>query len=96
MIATAPSDPAMDELNGRLVACQLMIAGLVARVANASPDPLRFVTDFRDEMHAVVTGVRISGEDSATATRRAAHRALDELFGLMKGPSDSCDAAGEI
>ena len=78
----------MDELNGRLVACQLMIAGLLARVANTSPDPLRFITDFRDEMHAVVSGVRIAGGEEETAVRTAARRTLDELFGLMKPPSD--------
>ena len=63
----------MDELNGRLVACQLMIAGLLARVANTSPDPLRFITDFRDEMHAVVSGVRIAGGEEVTAVRTAPH-----------------------
>lgn len=78
----------MDELNGRLVACQLMIAGLLARVANTSPDPLRFITDFRDEMHAVVSGVRIAGGEEETAVRTAARRTLDELFGLMKAPSN--------
>ena len=78
----------MDELNGRLVACQLMIAGLLARVANTSPDPLRFITDFRDEMHAVVSGVRIAGGEEETAVRAAARRTLDELFGLMKAPSN--------
>lgn len=82
----------MDELNGRLVACQLMVAGLLARVANTSPDPLRFITDFRDEMHAVVSGVRIAGGEEETAVRMAARRTLDELFALMKPPSE--DAAG--
>ena len=78
----------MDELNGRLVACQLMIAGLAARLANASPHPLRFITDFRDEMHAVVSGVRIDGGEAESAVRASARRTLDELFSLMKGPSD--------
>ncbi len=77
----------MDELNGRLIACQLLAAGLVARMANASPDPLRFVTDFRDEMHAVVAGVRIDGALDEHAVRTAARQMLDELFALMKGPS---------
>ena len=81
----------MDELNGRLVACQLMIAGLAARLANSSPDPLRFITDFRDEMHAVVSGVRLSGEEEETAVRASARRTLDELFSLMKGPSNSAE-----
>ncbi len=83
----------MDELNGRLVACQLMIAGLLARVANTSPDPLRFITDFRDEMHAVVSGVRIAGGEEETAVRTAARRTLDELFGLMKAPSNDAQDA---
>jgi hypothetical protein len=34
----------MDELKGRMI----------ARVANNSPDPLRFLTDFRDEIKGVV------------------------------------------
>ena len=44
----------MEELNGRMIACQILITGLIARVANATPDPLRFLTDFRDEIRAVV------------------------------------------
>ena len=47
----------MDELNGRMMACQILITGLIARVANDSPDPLRFLTEFRDEIKAVVRGV---------------------------------------
>ena len=50
----------MDELNGRMMACQILITGLIARVANDSPDPLRFLTDFRDEIKAVVKGVNIA------------------------------------
>ena len=77
----------MDELNGRMIACQLMIAGLLARVASDQPDPLRFVTDFRDEMRAVVRGVNIGGPRDASQVRHAAEAALDELFSLMKPPS---------
>ncbi len=51
----------MDELNGRMIACQLLIAGLIARIANDSKDPLRFLTDFRDEIRAVVNGINIAG-----------------------------------
>ena len=40
----------MDELNGRMIACQLLITGLIARVANEARDPLRFLTD-RSEEH---------------------------------------------
>lgn len=78
----------MDELNGRLIACQLLAAGLVARMANQAPDPLRFITDFRDEMKAVAAGVRIEGVDDEARVRAAAQRLLDELFALMKSPGE--------
>ena len=60
----------MDELNGRMIACQILITGLIARVDNYSPDPLRFLTDFRDEIKAVVKGVNIAAGNwwSRTAT----------------------------
>ncbi|MGA2057678.1 MAG: hypothetical protein ABSG88_20515 [Bradyrhizobium sp.] len=76
----------MDELNGRMIACQLLIAGLIARVANDSADPLRFLTDFRDEIRAVVNGINIAGGDSERA-RQVAKQTVDELFSLMKPPS---------
>jgi hypothetical protein len=38
--------PAMEELNGRMLACQILITGLIARVANDQRDPLRFLTTF--------------------------------------------------
>ena len=63
----------MDELNGRMMACQILITGLIARVANNSPDPLRFLTDFRDEIKAVVKGVNIAGMDNTRS--RASDRA---------------------
>jgi putative N-acetylmannosamine-6-phosphate epimerase len=77
----------MDELNGRMMACQLLIAGLIARVANDSPDPLRFLTDFRDEIKAVVKGVNIAGMDDTDRVRLTAQQTIDELFSLMKPPS---------
>ena len=77
----------MDELNGRMIACQILITGLIARVANDSPDPLRFLTDFRDEIRAVVEGVRISGMENTDQVRQVAQRTIDELFSLMKPPS---------
>jgi hypothetical protein len=77
----------MDELNGRLIACQILITGLIARVANNSPDPLTFLSDFRDEVKAVVNGVRIAGMDDPTRVRAVAQETLDELFSLMKAPS---------
>jgi hypothetical protein len=78
---------AMDELNGRMIACQLLIAGLIARVANSSADPLRFLTDFRDEIRAVVAGVNIAGSGNAERARDVARQTVDELFSLMKPPS---------
>lgn len=77
----------MDELNGRMIACQLLIAGLIARVANNSADPLRFLSDFRDEMRAVVAGVRIAGSENSEQAREVAKQTVDELFSLMKPPS---------
>ena len=77
----------MDELNGRMIACQLLIAGLIARVANDSADPLRFLTDFRDEIKAVVSGINIAGMDNTDRVRQSAQKAIDELFSLMKPPS---------
>jgi hypothetical protein len=78
----------MDELNGRMLACQILITGLIARVANNSTDPLRFLTDFRDEVKAVVGQVNIAGAQDIDRIRASAQRTLDELFGLMKAPSD--------
>jgi hypothetical protein len=77
----------MDELNGRMMACQILITGLIARVANNSPDPLRFLTDFRDEIKAVVNGVNIAGMENTERVRQYAQQTIDELFSLMKPPS---------
>ena len=77
----------MDELNGRMMACQILITGLIARVASEQRDPLRFLTDFRDEIKAVVGGVNITGMESTERVRQVAQRTVDELFSLMKPPS---------
>ncbi len=77
----------MDELNGRMLACQLLITGLIARVANNSRDPLSFLTDFRDEMHAVAAGINIAGMDDTARVRHTMRQTIDELFSLMKPPS---------
>ena len=77
----------MDELNGRMIACQILITGLIARVANESRDPLRFLTDFRDEIKGVVNGIRIAGMDDAQRVRQTAQKTVDEMFSLMKPPS---------
>jgi hypothetical protein len=82
----------MDELNGRILACQLLITGLIARVANENRDPLRFLTDFRDEIMAVIQGVNIAGLDDTSRVRTSARRAADEMFALMKEPSQDLDA----
>jgi hypothetical protein len=80
---------AMDELNGKMIACQILVTGLIARVANGSPDPLRFLTDFRDEIRAVVKGVNIVGMDNTDRVRLVAQQTVDELFSLMKPPSSN-------
>lgn len=77
----------MEELNGRMIACQLLLAGLIARVANDSKDPLRFLTDFRDEIRAVVNGINIAGTKDSERARHVAKSTIDELFSLMKPPS---------
>jgi hypothetical protein len=87
-VSTATAEEcAMDELNGRMIACQILITGLIARVANNSPDPLRFLTDFRDEIRAVVKGVNIAGMENTDRVRQVAQQSIDELFSLMKPPS---------
>ena len=77
----------MDELNGKMIACQILITGLIARVASEQRDPLRFLTDFRDEIRAVVKGVNIEGLANTDRVRSAAQQTVDELFSLMKPPS---------
>jgi len=77
----------MDELNGRMMACQILVTGLIARVANEQRDPLRFLTDFRDEIKAVVKGVNIAGMENSDRVRAVAQHTVDELFSLMKPPS---------
>ena len=78
----------MDELNGRMIACQILITGLIARVANNSTDPLRFLTEFRDEIKAVVNQVNIAGMDNTDRVRATAQQTVDELFSLMKPPNN--------
>lgn len=81
----------MEELNGRMIACQILITGLIARVANDSKDPLKFLSDFRDEIHAVVRQVRIAGPLDTGRIRQFAIATVDELFSLMKPPSTDSD-----
>jgi hypothetical protein len=77
----------MDELNGRMIACQILITGIIARVANNSKDPLWFLSDFRDEIKAVASQVRIFGTSDTQRIRETAQKTIDELFSLMKPPS---------
>ena len=51
------------------------------------PNPLRFLTDFRDEIRAVVKGVNIAGMENTDQVRLIAQQTVDELFSLMKPPS---------
>jgi hypothetical protein len=81
------SECSMEELNGRMIACQILITGLIARVANEQNDPLRFLTEFRDEIRAVVRGVRIDGSLDTERVRLIAQATVDEMFSLMKPPS---------
>jgi hypothetical protein len=85
--AASNGERSMDELNGKMIACQILITGLIARVANDQRDPLRFLTDFRDEIRAVVKGVNIAGMENSDRVRYVAQQTVDELFSLMKPPS---------
>jgi hypothetical protein len=68
------------------LACRILFTGLIARLANDWRDPLRFLTDFRDEIGAAVEA---STSQATNAESRAAGRAqtVDELFSLMKPQS---------
>lgn len=77
----------MDELNGRVVGLQILLTGLIARVASDTRDPVGFLSDFRDEIRAVVSGIRIAGGEDEGTVRATALRTIDELFSLMKPPS---------
>ena len=77
----------MDELNGRMMAYQILLTGLIARVADDRSDPLGFLSEFRDEIRAVIRGIRISGLPDNDPVRAHALRATDEMFSLMKAPS---------
>ena len=74
-----------------MIACQILIIGLIARVANDSKNPLKFLTEFRDEIHAVVRQVRIGGSLDNELVRQIAIKTVDELFALMKPPSADPD-----
>ena len=82
------NDTGVETLNGRFLACQILLTGLIARVANASPDPVAFLTDFRDEIKAVVAQIDIAGVADSRALRQTAQQTVDELFSLMKAPSE--------
>jgi hypothetical protein len=77
----------MDELNGRMLACQILLTGVIARLAGDARDPVAFLSEFRDEIRAVIGGVRISGGEETSEVRRSALASVDELFSLMKPPS---------
>ncbi len=77
----------MDELNGRVLGLQILLTGVIARMASEKRDPVGFLTDFRDEIRAVVAGVRITGSADERKVRATALAAVDELFALMKPPS---------
>ncbi len=79
----------MDELNGRMMACQILLAGLIARVASDRADAIAFLSEFRDEIHAVVAGVRLAGTPNDAAVRATARNTVDELFSLMRPPKDA-------
>ena len=48
---------------------------------------MRFLTEFRDEIRAVVKGINIAGIDNTDRVRLIALQTVDELFSLMKTPN---------
>ncbi|MCJ2007947.1 hypothetical protein MKK70_27220 [Methylobacterium sp. E-041] len=77
----------MDELNGRVLGLQILLTGVIARMASENRYPVGFLSDFRDEIRAVVSGIRITGAEDEGHVRATALHAIDELFSLMKPPS---------
>jgi hypothetical protein len=78
----------MDELNGRMMACEILVTGLIRAAApTARQIRSRFLSDFRDEIKAVVKGVNIAGMENTNRVRQIAQAKIDELFSLMKPPS---------
>ena len=70
-----------------MMACQVLITGLIARVANEQPDRSHLLTDFRDEIKAVVKGVNIAGMDNAARVRHIARTRSINRSLLMKPPN---------
>jgi len=84
----------MDELNGRMMACQLLITGLIARVANDSPDPLRVSHwTFATKSKAVVKGVNIAGMDNTDRVRLTRSKPSTSCFADEAAQRRLSDAA---
>ena len=77
----------MDELNGRMIACQILITGLIARVANEQRDPVALPHRLSRRDQSGRQGVNIAGTDNTDRVRQVAQQTVDELFSLMKPPS---------
>jgi len=70
----------MEELNGRMIACQILVTGLIARVANDSKDPLRFLTDFRDEIPPWSAESELPGRLTPTASGKPPYKRSTSCF----------------
>ncbi len=81
----------MDELNGRVLACQIVVTGLIARFASERSDSVDFLSTFREQVQAAVAGLRITGHGDVEPLRAAARKMVDELFSLMKPPQGASD-----
>jgi hypothetical protein len=60
--------------------CEILVTGLIARVANNSPDPLRLLTDFRGEIKAVVKGVDILGMNNTIGSDKSREQRSTNCF----------------
>jgi hypothetical protein len=74
----------VDELNGKMLACQIMMTVLIARVAETQADPVGFVDAFRTETMAVISGIRIEGLDDVERMRTFAMGTANELLSLIR------------
>jgi hypothetical protein len=73
--------------NGRMMVCGSRSRG--GSRASPTSRPLRFLTNFREEIKAVVRSIDIARMDNSDRVRQVAPSTIDELLSLTKPPS--CD-----
>jgi hypothetical protein len=61
-------------VESHLAPLQPAVSSFMARIANDQRDPLRFLTDVRDEIKAVVNGIDTCGVQNAERVRGSRRR----------------------